>query len=150
MSNQPVADEEALYRRVLPNYYQTDSRTGLKRLSPQVFSDRELKISVDRAILCANNPNYTKKSDNDGVLSLITGDIRAINNLVRLDAKGNVINDQVVNVDPDPINNMENDADNNPAHALIYATPDFDSRPVFKRLIESLTLISNWEILPTE
>lgn len=136
--DQIVNDEEILYRSVMTDHYQPDQQTGKKRLSSQAFQDRERKISVDIANLCNNDPLYTQKSETDGVTSLLASEVKAIQ-LLKKDSKGKTINIENVMVCLDPIKG-QSDQRANPAHAVIYATPDFDDRKIFNKLVEQLTL----------
>jgi hypothetical protein len=146
-----VEDAECLYRSVPLKHFPIQL-SGERRISSQAFTDREKKISVDRACLCDNDPEYSKKSLEDGVAFLFAWEIRAIKDLYRLDAKQNQVQQQNVDVQPDPILKQNNVPDN-PAHALIIAHPDFENKRVFQRLIERLARLAEqngWLIAPAE
>ena len=78
--NDIVQDDEVLYRSVrgeLNNEYSYDDTNKLV-ISSQAFRDRNKKPSVDRAKLRAFDPSLSKLSDRDGIVSLMTRDVRAI------------------------------------------------------------------------
>ena len=79
-NNDFVRDGEELYRSVrgkLNEEYSYDD-TGKLRFSSQAFRDISKKPSVDRAELKGFNPALSKLSETDGIVSLMTRDIRAI------------------------------------------------------------------------
>lgn len=143
-----VDDDETLYRRLSAGRklynYKTD---GTIKISSMAFTDREYKVSVDRAKLCNNNPMYTKGDEPGGVVSLVARDIRSINELTRNDPKGRPIKHFKIDVKPAPVQG-------NPAHAEIYAIPestDADEGGAFHRLCKRLARLAEarqWEILP--
>lgn len=151
-----VQNDEHLYRRVLPERWQfsIDNTTGRKVVSAQAFSDSTCQVSVDRANLCGNDPSFTQRTSKDGVVALITGEVRAIESVVLNNKNGELLRTQVVEVNPDPIEEDEvNLIAENKAHALIIANPDFDHRKVFKKLIERLCILAQqqeWLIEPQE
>ena len=126
-----IADEEILYRSVINNPQNYKIIDGTIRVSSSVFSDRTRKISVNRGCLQDNNASRTQLRSDDGVLSLITSDVR----LIRVIKSPEAI--YTIDVIADPI-------DNNIAHALIISHPDFDNDSRFRKLKESLALIANW------
>lgn len=129
MSTNVVADDEELYRRIrnLPGYYTIQD--GKCRLSSQAFSDRAMRISVNRAVLCDGDPSSVQYENADAVVSFYVRDVRAI------DLKGETDDKQVItyiiDVEPKPL-------PDNPSHAEIYATPMYASKSTFRRLIEKL------------
>ena len=154
MAVDAVSDEELLYRSVSPqrNQCPIDASTGKRRLSSQAFSDATFQISVDRAAFCGNDPTYTQFSPRDGVVGLIAGEVRAIDGISRNDDRGRLIRAQVVDVVPDPVEAADG-VEANQAHALIFATPDFDNRSVFRKLLERLNYLAEargWIIEPKE
>lgn len=128
-----VADEEILYRCVRPNYY-VRLADGTSRPSSQAFTDPEFLISVDRAKLCNHDPRYTQREATDFICSLVTEQVRDIRT---------VRTPHTVRVDPEPVNE-------NPAHAIIHAEPQFASKNAFRKLQEALALIATWEIGPAD
>ena len=68
MRDDVVADEENLYRSVLDisQNFPHDSQ-GIPQVSSQVFSDRFMRPSVDRAKLREYNPSLTKFHPTDGI-----------------------------------------------------------------------------------
>src|SRR6266567_7704200 len=111
ISDDFVDDDETLYRRIPAGRrlykYKTD---GSIEISSEAFSDRELRISVDRAKLCNNNPGYTLGDIAGGVVALIARDVRNVDDLTRNDSKGNPIQRFKIDVAPASL-------PNNPAHA---------------------------------
>jgi hypothetical protein len=143
-----VDNEEILYRRVPAGRRLYNYRTdGTIKISSMAFTDREFRVSVDRAKLCKNNPSFTKGDEPGGVVSLVARDIRSINELTRNDPKGKPIQQFKIEVESAPLQN-------NSAHAEIYAIPEFtnaDEQGAFHRLCRRLARLAEarqWEILP--
>jgi hypothetical protein len=147
--NDFVADAELLYRRipsrqrvVVPLYEYRDD--GTIRIYSTAFSNRDFRISVDRAKLRNYDPREVQEDENDGVVSLLARDVRSIVGLVRKTPGGNECQFKI-DVEPAPL------PDNN-AHAEISAIPGFDQdcKKFFRRLCEHLVQIAEkrWEILP--
>ena len=156
MSTTPIAPDEILYRRVpsgrgcyklLPN--------GGFGIEPTAFEDRGCRISVDRAVLCANDPWHTLNQQVDGeeddredggVASLVTVDVRAVKNISRMGREEKVILEFKIEVEHMPI-------PKNDAHAEIYGIPEFtdiDKKRAFRRLRHALAELSEkrgWEIV---
>lgn len=145
-----IADDEILYRCVfngLDNYYRV-GEFGLE-LTSQAFTDRSLAPSVDRAKLCNNNPKHTQKNPNDGVVSLITGEVRMIN-ISQNDPKGNPLFDYKIDVCPRP-------TQDNPSHAQIEPSPKYKNQKYFRKVTNRLALLATerikkqgWEIKPSD
>lgn len=151
-----VADDEILYRSISSKRNQcTRDANGSWRLSSQAFTDSSLQPSVDRACLCEYDPSRAKKSPEDGIVSLVTIDVRNIKDFKQTD-KGKPIADEngqelmhAFDVIPDPITTHPE----NPAHALITASPGYSGKSAFKRLIERLARMAEargWAITPQE
>jgi len=145
----PVADDEVLYRRVprVEGLYIIQAG-GTIKVSSAAFSDRSFRPSVNRAELCHNDPGETQRDPSDGVVSVVAGDVRSIDTVVRNDGKGNLIQAFGVDVEHVPIINHPELPDN-PAHAEIYLIPTSSNKAVFRRLCERLTQLANerpWEI----
>ncbi|SRR6266851_9583878 len=148
MSDDFVYDDEILYRRILAGRKLYKFRTdGTIEISSQAFSDRELRVSVDRAKLCGNNPKYTLGDKPGGVVGLVARDVRNLDNLARNDQRGDILQRFRVDVEPAPL-------PGNDAHAEIYAIPEFieaDRRGAFHRLCRRLARLAEdrkWEISP--
>lgn len=116
--NDFVRDDEVLYRSVRGKYgeeYSYDN--GKLEISSEAFRDRERKPSVDRAELKGYNPSLTKRSDTDGIVSLITADVRSIGTVKTKIQNADAIFHAVdVIYDPTP---------ENPAHSKIVVSPEF-------------------------
>src|SRR5712692_9850965 len=104
MLNDFVSDDEILYRRISINrkHYKFKS-DGTIEISSEAFSDRELRVSVDRAKLCDNNPRHTLGNEPGIVVSLLTSDARNVKNLTRNDPSGNPIKSFKIDVEPVPL-----------------------------------------------
>jgi|SRR6266699_3109387 len=145
----PVADEEILYRRVprVDGLYLVQA-DGSIEISSAAFSDRSFRPSVDRAELCHHDPGKTQRESSDGVVSVVTGEVRSIDTVVQNDVKGNLIQTFHVDVEHVPILKHPTLLDN-PAHAEIYLIPISSNKAVFRRLCERLAQLANdrhWEI----
>jgi hypothetical protein len=130
-----VDNDEILYRRISARRKLYKIRTdGTIEISSEAFSDRHLRVSVDRAKLCDNNPRYTLGNEPGVVVGLLTSDVRNLDGLTRNDQKGNPLVQFKIDVEPVPL--LEN-----PAHAEIFAIPAFendDKRGAFHRLCRRL------------
>ncbi|WP_375476524.1 hypothetical protein [uncultured Nostoc sp.] len=145
-----VTDDELLYRCIfcgLDKYYRI-GEFGLE-LSSQAFTDRNQAPSVDRAKLCSYDPQSTQKNPDDGVVSLITGEVRMIN-VSQNDQKGNPVFDYKIDVCPRP-------TDDNPSHAQIEPSPNYTNKTTFRKVAEKLARLAterikkqDWEIKPQE
>jgi hypothetical protein len=144
-----VDDDEVLYRSV---------RLGdMKKVgdalvpSSQAFTDRQWHPSVDRAKLRNNDPKQSQIGETDVVVSVVASTVRGIQTLRRLDENRCEVGIYVIDVRPDPIlpGNPEQ-LPPNPAHALIYAQPEFASKSLFRRLCERLAELARIELLPPD
>lgn len=145
----PVTDDEVLYRRVPRKeglyIIQAD---GIIKVSSSAFSDRSFRPSVNRAELCQNNPFKTQRETTDGVVSIVTRDVRAIDTVVQNDEKGRPVKVFCIDVEHVPIIGDPVLPDN-PAHAEIYLIPSSSNRTTFRKLCERLAQLANereWEI----
>ena len=148
-----VANEEILYRRVPSGRHLYSYRAdGSIEIEPTAFDDPECRPSVDRAALCANEPQrtlnrLTTSGLDGGVVSLIASDIRSIKGIAKNDNKGEPLPDFIIDVEHVPL--PENDA-----HAEIYGNPAFiraDRKKVFRKLGHRLAMLAEtrgWEIVP--
>ena len=152
-NNDFVHDDEVLYRSVRGQYgeeYSYDN--GKLDISSEAFRDRDKKPSVDRAKL-KGNPSLSKRNDTDGIVSLITADVRAIGS-VKTKGQDNDITVHAVDVIYDP--NPESDPTNN-AHSLIIVKPEFfgsknKQRNVLKLLqlaLAELAEKNGWTVEPS-
>src|ERR1700685_4248095 len=99
-----VDDDEILYRRIpAGKKLYTFKTDGTIEISSQAFADREYRISVERALLCHNDPKHTLGNERGGVVSLVTKDVRNVDSLVRNDRRGNVIQQFKIDVEPVPL-----------------------------------------------
>lgn len=144
-----VADDEILYRRVprIEGLYVIQA-DGVVKVSSQAFSDRSFRPSVDRAELCHYDPRKTQHELSDGVVSVVTRNVRSIDAVVQNDTDGKPIQAFSVDVEHVPILNHSTLPDN-PAHAEIFMNPPCPNKSVFRKLVERLAQLANerpWEI----
>ncbi|WP_392532507.1 hypothetical protein [Nostoc sp. C117] len=145
-----VTDDELLYRCIFcgSGHYYHIRESGLE-LSSQAFTDRNHAPSVDRAKLCGYDPQCTQKNPDDGVVSLIAGEVRMIN-VSQNDQKGNPLFNYKIDVCPRP-------TDDNPSHAQIEPSPDYTNKGTFRKVAEKLARLAtqrikkeDWEIKPQD
>ena len=140
-----VEDDETLYRRVVykPENWHGDE-IGELRVTHTAFGDPQNKPSVDRANLCGNNPQWTQQGDDrNGVVSLLTGEVRAMADIVT--------NSQPPV--PHQIDVIHVPEENNFAHAQIEADPAIASKGTFRRFRVGLAFLANmrgWLIKPLD
>ena len=145
----PVTDAEILYRRIpcVEGLYVIQA-AGIVKVSSAAFSDRSFRPSVDRAELCYHDPRKTQHEISDGVVSVVTRDVRSIDTVVQNDKDGKTIQTFNVDLEHVPILNDPKLPDN-PAHAEIYTNPHCPNKSVFRKLAERLAQLANkrpWEI----
>lgn len=132
-----VNDGEILHRRIF-----RDDITAERRLSSTAFNDRGRKPSVNRATL-SGSPAATQESPTDGVVQLVTNDVRQVS--VLRDPKSKEVPAPVHNVDvverPIAADNPEG-LPENPAHAQVEASPEFLTDSRFRKLKEALALLA--------
>lgn len=134
-----IRNDEELYR-----HYSYDSETKVK-INSKAFFDRNNEPSVDRAKFREFKPALSKRFDTDGIVSLITGEVRGIQ-----------IDNHTVDVIYDPLpENPERSLPENPAHSLIIVTPKCDlskskRKQAFSTLRRSLVLLSTVKLEPRE
>ncbi len=133
-SNSFVEDEEILYRsvRLADGGYKLEN--GVYQISSSAFNDRNMQPSVDRAQLKNNNPEQSRKSKTDCVVSLKTLEIR--NETI----ERNEIN-YILDVKPDP-------TDENPAHAIVVPSPEYKNEKAFRKVKERLARIATVTLTP--
>jgi hypothetical protein len=144
MFNDLIDNDEILYRRIpaCRNDYTIKNDESIE-ISRFAFLDREMKISVDRAKLCNNNPRYTLGNEVGVVVSLVAGQVRNIEDVTRNDSKGRVTKRFKIDIEPAPL-------PSNPAHAQIFSVPEFvkaDNKTAFRqltRLLASLAEKGQW------
>ena len=117
-----IHDNEELYRSVRAKiedgeYYYNE---GKLVITSQAFRDRKQEPSVDRAKLRNFSPFLSKKSDTDGIVSIITKDVRSIGD-VSTTTDDRRVTTHSVDVIYDPIY----DEPKNLAHSQITVKPEF-------------------------
>ena len=149
--NDFVRNEEELYRSVrgkLEEEYSYGPKGNLQ-ISSEAFRDRDRKPSVDRAELRGYDPTLSKLSDTDGVISLMTADVRAIG-IVKTKIQNE---DAVVHA----VDVVYAPTSENPAHSLIIVKPEFfgsknKQRNTFKLLqfaLAELAEKNGWTVKPS-
>jgi len=146
-----IEDGENLYRRIPNDPSMFPIADGKQRFSTTVFNSPDQKPSVDRAKL-RNNPSETKRVITDGVISLLTADVRKIS-IVNTSDILNAPKVYSVNVISRPIciGNLEG-LPVNEAHAQIETDPILASSSRFKKLKEALAYLASqndWTIKPS-
>lgn len=141
-----VGDDELLYRR-MPfdperSLYYLREPDGTIRVSSSAFSDRNRRISVDRAALNSFDPSKTQQISDDGVISLLTSDLRAIT-VATNDKDGKPLIQHLIDVIPVPL-------PDNHAHAEIVASPEIVKDNTFRRVREHLARLAKWKIYPLD
>lgn len=115
-----VSDEEKLYRNVRgegSDEYYYDPTTGHLKIESKAFLDQQKEPSVDRAKLKNFDPQKSRIGKEDGIVTIITQEVRQIGDVVTNDNEGKKVN-HAVDVNPDPI-------PENAAHARIIVVPEF-------------------------
>lgn len=146
-----VSDEEQLYRNVRSEgadefYY--DETTGKLVIESKAFLDPQKEPSVDRAKLRNFDPEQSRMSEENGIVTLITAEVRQIGDVKTNDINGRTVN-HAVDVKANPIRD-------NKAHALIVVEPDFfgtesKKNRVFKLLRKALARLATqrgWTLEP--
>lgn len=134
-----VQDNEELYRSIKEGQYSFEN--GKLRPNSQAFSDRYKKPSVDRANLLGNDPQLSKLSETDGVVSIVALQVRETN-----------INNYQLDVISCPIKNHATLPDNE-AHSQIEPTTEYTSENHFRKIRERLSRLAEergWLIEPSE
>lgn len=143
--NELVLDSEILYRRVVYGSSYEYTENGEPVVTQTAFSDPKKQPSVDRALLCNHDPSRTQGKDlRNGVVSLITAEVRAIGDISTNSAP---LVKHTIDVIYVPI------LDENLAHAEIRAAPEIASDKVFRRLRVALAILAQkrkWEIYPSD
>ena len=147
--NDSVRDDELLYRSVrseseVEEYF---FDRGKLIIRPAAFNDKRKKPSVDRAELREFNPSLSKLNETDGIVSLITADVRAIKEVETKTEDRDVVHAIDVIYDPKPKNH---------AHSHIIVDPEFlgtgsKQKSTFKKLrvaLATLATENGWTLEP--
>jgi hypothetical protein len=121
--NKSVRNDEELYRSVRGELKAEEYiiENGKLRIRQNAFRDGKKEPSVDRAELNQSNPCLSKKSDTDGIVSLMTAEVRDIGTVTT----SVVVHTVDVTYDPYPKSDPKNCA-----HSYISVDPDFCD-PIF-------------------
>ncbi len=139
-----VDDPEHLYRRVMQGKGHYKLTDGQPRVSSSAFGDRNMRPSVDRAVLCGNDPSSSVQQETDAVLWLVAVEVRQID--LRQQHEGDSPEYRyLIDVVPRPM-------PENPAHAQIEPNPDYKTKSRFRKVLERLARLAenHWAILPHE
>ena len=153
-----ISDDEALYRSVRGTieHSEYEYSSGSLIITRHAFKDAQKCPSVDRANILKHTPAKAKKSKTDGVVTILTSDVRKIGDVhTQIDADESIFHS--VDVVADPIKDDPTLPDN-PAHALVTVTPYFfgsknKQKNAFKLLRISLARLATkngWTITPTK
>lgn len=155
VSQDYVSNDEELYRNVRgeeeADEYYHDPNTKRLVITSKAFLDRKKEPSVDRAKLKNFDPRNSLLRENNGIISLITEEVRQIGNVKSNDQKGNEFSHAVdVLADPNP----PDDPGNN-AHSLIVVEPKYLSSDkkgkafqLLRRSLARLATERGWKLEP--
>jgi hypothetical protein len=128
---------EVLFRSVRPDEV-TAEGSGKWRLSSTAFNDGGRKPSVDRAAIHPN-PIEAKKNATDGIVELLTEEVRKDRIIINADAPAHRQRIYIVNVFAREIRaGNPQGLPENLAHAQIESAPAFQTDSHFKKLKERL------------
>ena len=149
-NNDFVKDGEELYRRVRSEskFEEYFIDRGKLIINPAAFNDPHKKPSVDRAELKQFKPSLSRLDETEGIVSLITRDVRAIKDVETNTENKTVIH--VVDVIHDPI------PEENLAHSQIIVNPDYfgtdnKQKKIFRKLrvaLAKLATQNGWTLEP--
>lgn len=148
-NNDFVRDDEELYRRVrsASKFEEYFIDRGKLIINPSAFNDPYRKPSVDRAELKQLKPTLSRLNETDGIVSLVTCDVRAIKDVeTKTEEKETV---HAVDVIPDP-------TPDNSAHSQIIVNPEFfdtesKQKKTFRKLrvaLAKLATKNGWTLKP--
>ena len=118
-NKETISDEEQLYRSVcgeLRDSEYTYDPTGRIKIRSNAFRDRNNIPSVDRANLREFNPSLSRLNVTDGIVTLLTSDVRAIGDVTTRIDETSV--GHKVDVEYSPLAQ-------NPAHSQIVVRPEY-------------------------
>ncbi len=149
-NNDFVRDDEELYRRVRSEskFEEYFFDRGKLIINPAAFNDPYKKPSVDRAELKELNPSLSKLDETQGIVSLMTADVRAIKDVETKTEDKDVVHAVDVIYVPTP---------KNLAHSQITVNPEFfdtDSKQkkIFRKLrvaLAKLATKNGWTLEPS-
>jgi len=157
-----IKDEEKLYRSVRADskydeYIYNEENKLI--ISYKAFQDRNKEPSVDRALLRDNKPKKSKLNSTDGIVSLITKEVRKIadvkTSIEDKNGDGKKIKKttaHIVDVEHKPVINPNNDA-----HSEVVVTPAYlgsetkkgKTFTLLKRSLARLATTRGWTIEPS-
>jgi hypothetical protein len=146
-----VSDEERLYRNVRgkgSDEFFYDPATGHLTIESKAFLDQQKEPSVDRAKLRNFDPEQSRLKEENGIVTLITQEVRQMGDVVTVDDKGSQFS-HAVDVNAASISG-------NKAHALIVVEPKFfgsvsKQKAAFKLLRKALARLATqrgWTLEP--
>jgi hypothetical protein len=142
----PVLNQEVLYRSVRDSdeHHGCDPKGQLLRLGNSAFNCPDRKPSVNRESLSSGGPEASRLTQADGIVMLLTEQVRSISAVVTNDKKGAPLLTHNVDVVHAPV-------PENYAHAQIEADPRVSSDGAWKKLKEALcriALLRGWVYPP--
>ena len=150
-NNNFVKDNEELYQRVRSEskFEEYFIDRGKLIINPAAFNDPYKKPSVDRAELKEFNPSLSRLDKTQGIVSLITGDVRAIKDVETNTEDREVIHAVDVIYDPIPEENL--------AHSQIIVNPEYfgtnsKQKKIFRKLrvaLAKLATKNGWTLEPS-
>lgn len=126
-----IDNDEILFRAVGASDYKVEA-DGKCRLSSQAFRDSRKEPSVNRAKLHNNDPTRTQFSEKDGVVSLLTEEVRT-----------EKVKEYSLDAEHAPSNK-------NQAHSVVIGKPAYKGND-FRKVIERLAILAGkrgWIIFP--
>ena len=150
-NNDFIRDNEELYRRVRSEskFEEYFIDRGKLIINPAAFNDPHKKPSVDRAKLKDFNPSLSRLDKTQGVVSLITGNVRAIKDVETNTEEKKVVHTVDVIYDPIPEENLD--------HSQIIVDPEYfgtesTQKKIFRKLrvaLAKLATKNGWTLEPS-
>ncbi|WP_154048383.1 hypothetical protein [Thiomonas intermedia] len=136
-----VDDEENLYRSIRPSSKEYCIKDGELVFSHMAFNDAGEKPSVDRSSM-RNNPSESKKGPDDGVVGILTANVRAVQS-IKINPNSTPDDNKRYAVDAihRPIVGDPSQPDNL-AHCQIEVAPEFQVKSHFRKLKEALARLA--------
>lgn len=143
MSGDFIENHEEVYRRVPCDRNMYSMVDGKVKFSSTAFNDPGRRPSVDRATL-RDSPADTKNDATDGIVSLRTGDIRAIYVEITNPEENGQKKNYYVDVVSRPVKKDNPDGlPENLAHSQVESDPFMASTSRFRKLKEALAFLAS-------
>jgi hypothetical protein len=141
----PVSDDENLYRSIWlkPQCFSLDEN-GALRVSPEAFADKSKRPSLFRHDLCDAPPhsNPPRLGPDQAVASLLAGNIREKAGPIVHQAEKREPVTYLIDIAPDLSDGQHR------SHAIVFATPAFETRRAFEKLKLRLALLVEALVIP--